>query len=206
MQELWQNCHLEETLYFKDVKKRDQNSHQLASFLKTYLTKKADVRQLVVASSSGKSARIFAKEFKDTSQVKLVIVKLTAQEELVHGAFDQTIYQELQAQNIPVICGTNSLTHNVGWALSEHTRNFAPAAIVAQAFYRFCPGLKTAIEVGIMATDAGLVAHGSQAVAVAGTNGGADTAVQLKCAEAMHFRKLAVEKILAKPLLNTKAG
>jgi hypothetical protein len=43
-------------------------------------------------------------------------------------------------------------------------------------------GLKVAIEVGLMATNAGKVKAGEDITAVGGTGGGADTAIVLKAA------------------------
>ncbi len=67
-------------------------------------------------------------------------------------------------------------------------------------------GLKTAVEVTLMAVDFGAVPSGVEAIAVGGTlNKGADTAVVLKTAYSPHFfssdpsKRLEIREILAMP-------
>jgi hypothetical protein len=71
--------------------------------------------------------------------------------------------------------------------------------IVRETLYSFCQGMKVAVEVALMAADAGLLDMGSEVTAVAGSDEGADTAVVLQPAYAREFRKLRVREILAKP-------
>jgi hypothetical protein len=195
----------EETLYFTDVSARDENTHTLAEWVAGYV-ERHPVRNVIVASSRGRSAMAFLEALQGRQDVNLVIVKLTPEEEKTYGTFEPERLRLLKEKGIPVVMGTNALTHNVDWSLGENARAASPSALVAEAFYRFCPGVKTAVEVSLMATDAGVVKQGEQAIAVAGTNGGADTAILIRCAESLYFRQLVIEKILAKPLQSAQAG
>ena len=56
-----------------------------------------------------------------------------------------------------------------------------------------------AVEVAIMAADAGVLDMAQEVIAVAGTDEGADTALVLKPAYALKFKELEIREILAKP-------
>ena len=60
-------------------------------------------------------------------------------------------------------------------------------------------GIKVAVEVAIMAADAGLLPTDRKVIAVRGSGGDADTAIVLKAAHMNNFFDLEVRKILGKP-------
>jgi hypothetical protein len=60
-------------------------------------------------------------------------------------------------------------------------------------------GMKVAIEVSVMAADAGLVRTDEDIIAVAGTAVGADYAIVLKPVVSDNFFDLKVREILCKP-------
>ena len=82
---------------------------------------------------------------------------------------------------------------------SEAFADNPPNKIVRETLYRFCQGLKVAVEVAIMAADAGLLDTTRDAIAIAGTDEGADTAIVLRPACGLQFKKLRIREILAKP-------
>lgn len=59
--------------------------------------------------------------------------------------------------------------------------------------------MKVAVEIAIMATDAGLLSSLTEVISIAGTGSGADTAIVLKPAFARKFTDLEIRVILAKP-------
>ena len=74
-----------------------------------------------------------------------------------------------------------------------------PNRIVRETLYRFCHGMKVAVEIALMAVDAGLLDPDREAIAIAGTGEGADTAVIIRPACTRKFRELEIREILAKP-------
>ena len=60
-------------------------------------------------------------------------------------------------------------------------------------------GIKVAVEVAVMAADAGLVPTDREIIACGGTAGGADTAIVLKAAHMNNFFDLEIREIIAKP-------
>jgi hypothetical protein len=72
--------------------------------------------------------------------------------------------------------------------------------IIAETLKRFgTEGVKVAVEVAVMAADAGLVPTDREIIAVGGTGGGADTALVMKAAHMNNFFDLEVREIIAKP-------
>ena len=61
-----------------------------------------------------------------------------------------------------------------------------------------------AAEIAVMAADAGLVRTDREAVAIAGTGRGADTAVVLTPANAQTFFDLRIHEIICKPRLTAE--
>ena len=59
--------------------------------------------------------------------------------------------------------------------------------------------MKVAVEVALMAADAGLLDMSQEVISVAGTGEGADTAIVLKPAYARRFHEMHIKEILAKP-------
>jgi hypothetical protein len=61
--------------------------------------------------------------------------------------------------------------------------------------------VKVAVEISLMAADAGLVSPDEEVIAIAGTARGADTAIVLKPAHAHDAFSLKVKEIICKPRL-----
>jgi hypothetical protein len=75
----------------------------------------------------------------------------------------------------------------------------APNRVVRETLYRFCQGMKVAVEISLMAADAGVLDVSREVVAVGGTNEGADTAIVLKPSYTRRFKDLEIREIIAKP-------
>lgn len=73
--------------------------------------------------------------------------------------------------------------------------------VIADSLRIFGQGIKVTCEIALMAADAGLVRTDEDIICIAGTGGGADTAVVLKPVNARRFFDLKVKEILCKPRL-----
>ena len=100
----------------------------------------------------------------------------------------------LEALGIKVLASMHSLGDDVNDAFGP-----TPNKVVRETLYRFCQGMKVAVEVAIMAADAGALDMSREIIAIAGTSEGADTAIVLKPAYARQFNQLEIREILAKP-------
>jgi hypothetical protein len=152
------------------------------------------IRQIVLASTHGYTAKR-ASEILQGLDVKIIAVSICA-------AFDEEGWTMTPAERAEVeALGIRVLTclHSLGDDVSEAFTDSAPNRIVRETLYRFCQGMKVAVEVALMAADAGLLDVSQEAIAVAGTGDGADTAIVIKPAYPRKFTELEIREILAKP-------
>jgi hypothetical protein len=122
--------------------------------------------------------------------------------------FNEPNYQELTDENRAAIeaAGGKILTcqhafGGVGRAVRKKLGTYELEELIAYTLRLFGEGVKVAVEIALMAADAGLVRTDEPVIAIAGTGQGADTAVVLKPANAQAFFDLQVLEILCKPRL-----
>jgi hypothetical protein len=151
------------------------------------------IRQVVVASTHGYTARRARETF--GPEVEIIAVSICAGFEDKGWTITAEERAELERLGITVLTGLHALGDDVSEALGFS----APNRIVRDTLYRFCQGMKVAVEVAIMAADAGLLNMAEEVVAIAGSGGGADTAIVARPAYARKFKELEIREILAKP-------
>jgi len=163
--------------------------------------KRADelgIKHILVATTSGKTGALAADFFKG----KNVII-------VTHSmGFATPGYQELKPGYEKKIraAGAKILTcqhafGGVGRAVRKKLGTYELEEIVAYTLRIFGEGTKVAVEIAVMAADAGLIPVGEPCLSIGGTGSGADTAVLLKPSNAQMFFDLRLMEILAKPRL-----
>ena len=157
-----------------------------------------EAQNIVVASSSGKTGLMAAQHFPTKN---LVIVTHST-------GFLKPDYQELKPELGEKIkeAGAKILTcqhamGGLGRAVRKKLNTYQLEEIIAYTLRIFGEGVKVAVEIALMAADAGLISTHEPCIAVGGTSQGADTALLLKPANAQNFFDLKVMEILAKPRL-----
>ncbi|MBM4445805.1 MAG: hypothetical protein FJ023_00395 [Chloroflexi bacterium] len=160
--------------------------------------KELDIKTIVVASTTGDTGVKAAEEFKG---YRVVVVSHTA-------GFTAPGTQELTPENrkkieklgAEIFTGAHAfggISHAVRRAFNTHVLG----DFMANTLRMFGQGVKVAIEISIMATDAGLVSPDGEVIAIGGTVRGADTAIVLKPAHAHDAFSLRVKEIICKPRL-----
>ncbi len=152
------------------------------------------IKQVVVASSHGYTARQAKAAFAGLD-VEIIAVPICASFQELGWTMTADERRAVEALGIRVLSSLHSLGDDVNDAFGESS----PNRIVRETLYRFSQGMKVAVEVALMAADAGLLATSREAIAIAGTDEGADTAIVIKPAYARKFRELEIREILAKP-------
>ncbi len=158
-----------------------------------------NIRFIVVASNSGDTSLKFCKAFKDNN---IKIVSVTE-----HAGFSGRDEVQMTAERRRELEARRAITHMSSHALSGIERSISNkfggishVEIIAASLRLFgCEGIKVAVEVSVMAADAGLVPTDEEIIAVGGTSRGADTAVVIKTAHMNNFFDLEVREIIAKP-------
>jgi uncharacterized protein len=156
------------------------------------------VRRVLVASSSGNTG---AKAVEILRGLDIVVVTHST-------GFKEPNVQELTPENRGLIetAGGKVLTctHAFGGpnrAVRIKLGTYELDEVIAHVLRTLGAGFKVCVEIGLMATDAGLARAGEPCIAVGGTGKGADTAVVLSPAHAQNFLDVRIHEILCKPYL-----
>jgi hypothetical protein len=152
------------------------------------------IKQVVVASTHGYTAKC-AREVFDGLDVDIIAVSICAGLEEKGWTMTAEERAELEALQIKALTCIHALGDDVNEAFGVVT----PNRVVRETLYRFCQGMKVAVECALMAADAGLLDTSQEILSIAGTGEGADTAIVLKPACTRKFANLEIREILAKP-------
>ncbi|NLT41860.1 MAG: hypothetical protein GXX93_04235 [Anaerolineae bacterium] len=153
------------------------------------------IRQVVVATSHGDTGLRARALFPPEVLVVGVTISAAFSEEGWVMTADER--RRLTDAGVTVLTGMHALGDDVSEAMSGS--GWSPSRVARETLYRFSQGMKVAIEVTLMAAEAGLLDMDSDVIAIAGTDSGADTALVLKPAYARAFDRLKVREILAMP-------
>lgn len=182
-------------LYFKNPG-RDNTRKTLETAARRI--RELDLRTVLVASTSGETG-LMAAELIEVEN--LVVVSHST-------GFIRPDVQQMTPEDQETLekSGARILTAQhafggIGRAVRKKLGTYELEEIIAFTLRLFGQGMKVAIEIALMAADAGLVSTFESCVSIGGTNDGADTAVLLKPAHTQNFFDLKVQEILAKPRL-----
>jgi len=157
------------------------------------------IRHIVVASSTGTTA-LQAAKLLHSSVETIVGVTLSA---LRPGERKYTllpeIAEEARALDVAFLTATHALMGTVDTAIGRKFGGIAPSDLISHVLYSFGQGMKVAVEVALMAGDAGLIPLDKEIIAVAGSTRGADTAIVVRPAPSRDFFQLRVREIICKP-------
>lgn len=104
---------------------------------------------------------------------------------------------DLEAKGVRVVIATHALSGVERSLYGKYSGSF-PVLIIADTLRLFGQGTKVAVEVAIMATDAGALT-GKDIISVGGSSKGADTALVLKPANQSHLFDMRIREIVCKP-------
>jgi hypothetical protein len=154
------------------------------------------INDIVVASSSGKTGLQAAAFF---SSKNLVVVTHST-------GFLRPDFQELKPalrRKIEALGGKILTCQHAFGGVNRSVRKklatYELDEIIAYTLRTFGEGAKVAIEVSLMAADAGLISILEPCISIGGSSWGADTALLLRPANAQTFFDLRVLEVLAKP-------
>lgn len=158
-----------------------------------------DIKNVVVASTSGQTGLKFAKSL--SKKTNLVIV--SAKPGLIKPGwdFDTNILKELEELGVDVIKATHALS-GIERSFRQRFSGVSHSEFLAESLRSlFGPGTKVAVECAIMAYDAGLISL-DKTIAIGGTaikGKGADTAIVALPAYSNNFFDFRILEIIAKP-------
>ena len=154
------------------------------------------VKHIVVASTSGRTARMLLDRFPQQSFTIVVVTHNTGFKAPGEQEFPDDLREKLTAHGIRVLTGTMVL-RSLGTAIRGLT-GYSQQDLVASTLRMLGQGIKVCVEITAMACDAGL-APPQDIIAIAGTGLGADTVCLIKGDSSNRFFQIKVREILAKP-------
>jgi hypothetical protein len=159
-------------------------------------TAELGIKTVVIATASGNTGVRATEVFKGK---KVVAVTLPT-------GFWKPNTQELIEKNRQkiivnggLILTTTPLFGGISRPMQEKFNTHTIGSTIAGALRLMGQGMKVAIEISVMAADAGLVRTDENIVAIAGTGMGVDYAIVLKPVNSNDFFTLKVREILCKP-------
>ena len=157
------------------------------------------IQHVVVASNTGATGLAFWEAIKNMGITLVSVAEHTG----FRGGDEQDLSdgqrRTLEGRGIQVLICSHALS-GVGRSITNKFGGISHVEIVAHTLRLFgTEGLKVAVEVAVMAADAGLVPTDREIIAVGGSGRGADTAIVLKAAHMNNFFDLEIREIIAKP-------
>jgi hypothetical protein len=160
-----------------------------------------EIRTIVIASTSGKTAEIFHEAMKGSKLDLVVVTHVTGFTKPGEWEFSAEIAQRLQKQGVRIVTGTHALS-GLERALSRSPKvgGGSRTEAIAEALRRVVGvGLKVAVECVLIAADQGTIGVDNEVIAVGGTASGADTVCVIQPAHTANFFDLQVREIVAIP-------
>lgn len=184
-----------ESVYFEEP--GPQNTERTLELAKAR-AEALGIKTVIVATTGGDTGRKVAEMFPGHNVV--AITHVTG----FRGPNDQELTAEnraaIEAAGGTVLTSTHAFG-GIGRAVRKRLDTYELEEIVAYTLRNFCQGIKVVCEIALMAVDAGLARTDEEAIVIAGTGRGADTAVVLLPANTDDFFNLRVLEILCKPRL-----
>ena len=182
------------TIYFSET--GEQNTAAMLKFVKEYVEKE-DIKDIVVASTTGTTGARTAETFKGRNVV--VVTHSFGFQEPGKTELQEQHKKKILADGAKIFTGVHALS-SAERAVRKDFGTIQLLELMANVLRRFGEGTKVCIEITMMAADAGLIPIDKDVVAIAGTGRGADTALRIHPANAARFFDLKIREVIAKPL------
>ena len=181
--------------YFE--KQGEDYTDELIAAVKERLDESEDIDNIVIASSTGKSALKLYDAVNGDAEIINVTHHAGFKEENALEISEEVL-DELGEKGIVTFVGSQAFS-GANRCVTNKYGGYAPLDIVADTLRMFSHGVKVACEISIMAADAGLIPVGDEIIAIGGRGSGVDTAVILTPVNAKDLFNLKIHEIIAMP-------
>ncbi len=153
------------------------------------------IDELVVASTTGDAARKALEIFKGFSVT--VVTYHCGFREPFKLEMSRETRLDLESKGARVVAATHALSGLERSVFKKHGGSY-PVLLIADTLRLFGQGTKVAVEISVMAADAGTLS-GKDIISVGGTARGCDSALVLKPACQSDFFDMRIREIICKP-------
>jgi len=173
----------------------EQNTDLLLKLVKDYVEAEG-IRDIVVASTTGRTGVKASKILRGFNVV--VVTHHFGMEEPGVSELEETNRERILENGAKILTATHALS-GVEKAVRKKFGTIQLLELISHTLRLFGEGMKVAVEISLMATDAGLIPADRDVISIAGTSSGADTALRVKPANSARFFDLKIREIIAKP-------
>ncbi len=157
------------------------------------------IHTVLVATCSGKTA-FEALEVLGTGKKIIAVTHVTGFREPNHQELSQDTRRQLESRGIKILTCQHAFG-GVGRAVRNKLSTYQIDEIIAFTLRTFGEGTKVAIELALMAADAGFIRTDEDVISIGGTGKGADTALVLQPANSFRLFDLKVKQVICKPAI-----
>jgi hypothetical protein len=159
--------------------------------------KELSIGKVLIATVSGRTA-FEALKILDKDIKIIAVTHVTGYAKPDFQELDEKDRRELESKGVRVLTCQHAFG-GVGRGVRNKLDTYQVDEIMAHTLRVFGQGVKVAIEVTLMAADAGLVRTDEDVISVGGTAQGVDSALVLKPANSARFFDLKVREVICKP-------
>ena len=156
------------------------------------------ITDILVATCSGDTA-FKALELLAPQRRIVAVTHVTGFVEPDHQELTDETRTRLEGLGVTVLTCQHAFG-GVGRGVRNKLKTYQVDEIMAYTLRTFGQGTKVAIEVALMAADAGLIRTDKDVISIGGTESGADTALVLKPANSSRIFDMKVREIICKPV------
>jgi hypothetical protein len=161
--------------------------------------KERSIHKVLIATCSGRTV-FEALKILGTDVKIIAVTHVTGYEKPDYQELAEKDRQEMESQGVTVLTCQHAFG-GVGRAARNKLATYQIDEIMAYTLRIFGQGVKVAIELALMAADAGLVRTDEDIISVGGTARGADSALILKPVNSAHFFDLKIREVICKPAM-----
>jgi len=155
------------------------------------------IKRILVSTCTGETAfralDLFGRGFS-----LVIVTHATGFKKPDHQELAEKDREALLEKGVPVLTAQHAFS-GVGRAFRNKTGTYQIDEVIAYTLRTFGQGTKVAIEIALMAADAGLIRTDEDVISIGGTANGVDTALVLKPAHTQGFFDLKVREVICKP-------
>ena len=157
--------------------------------------KELGLNEVAVASSKGDTAYQALEIFHDFKVT--VVTYHCGFREPFKNVMAADVHADLQKKAFQLVSGSHALS-GIERSVAQKHSGIYPVLLIADTFRLLGQGTKVAVEIAVMAADAGALS-GEDIISIGGTGRGADTALVVKPAHQNNFFDLRVREVICKP-------
>ncbi len=161
--------------------------------------KDLSITKVLIASYTGRTA-FEALKVLDKNINIIAVTHVTGYAKPNVQELEEKDRKELESQGVKVLTCQHAFG-GVGRGVRNKLDTYQVDEIMAYTLRVFGQGVKVAIEVTLMAADAGLVRTDEDVISIGGTAQGADSALVIKPTNSARFFDLKVKEVICKPVV-----